>query len=267
MTDDLFGEWGLRSDGPQITTPRGRVLPVRQGATAAMLKLSTCAEEQRGAALLAWWNGDGAVPVLAHRGDALLMLRAGGARELVDICARGDDATATEIICNVAQRLHRPRRAPPLLCPLRQWFRGLFDVGRTQGGTLRECATIAEALLSSPQDQRPLHGDLHHENVLDFGDLGWLAIDPKGLFGERGFDFACLFLNPDLSGRTRGIASSAQVFDQRLTTVSTNAGMERDRLLRWVTAGAGLSAAWMIESGQDAALPLIVAELGLRALR
>lgn len=31
-----------------------------------------------------------------------------------------------------------------------------------------------------------LHGDLHHGNVLDFGASGWLAIDPKGLKGERG---------------------------------------------------------------------------------
>jgi aminoglycoside/hydroxyurea antibiotic resistance kinase len=41
-----------------------------------------------------------------------------------------------------------------------------------------------------------LHGDLHHGNVLDFGLRGWLAIDPKGLLGERGFDFANIFTNP-----------------------------------------------------------------------
>jgi hypothetical protein len=27
----------------------------------------------------------------------------------------------------------------------------------------------------------------------------WLAIDPKALFGERAFEFANLFLNPDLA--------------------------------------------------------------------
>jgi streptomycin 6-kinase len=29
--------------------------------------------------------------------------------------------------------------------------------------------------------------------VLDFETSGWLAIDPKGLIGERGFDFANIF--------------------------------------------------------------------------
>lgn len=33
--------------------------------------------------------------------------------------------------------------------------------------------------------------------ILDFESHGWLAIDPKGLFGERAFDFANIFCNPD----------------------------------------------------------------------
>ena len=43
---------------------------------------------------------------------------------------------------------------------------------------------VERALLALPQDVGVLHGDLHHGNVLDFGD-GWRAIDPKGLVGER----------------------------------------------------------------------------------
>jgi streptomycin 6-kinase len=43
----------------------------------------------------------------------------------------------------------------------------------------------------------PLHGDIQHGNILDFGSRGWLAIDPKGLIGERSFDYANLFCNPE----------------------------------------------------------------------
>ena len=43
-----------------------------------------------------------------------------------------------------------------------------------------------------------LHGDLHHANVLDLGSSSWLAIDPKGLKGEQGFDYANIFTSPDL---------------------------------------------------------------------
>ena len=40
-----------------------------------------------------------------------------------------------------------------------------------------------------------LHGDLHHENIMH-GPRGWLAIDPKGVLGDPGFDAANMFYNP-----------------------------------------------------------------------
>lgn len=54
------------------------------------------------------------------------------------------------------------------------------------------CTDAAHLLLADRRDISPLHGDIYHGNVLDFGERGWLAIDPKGLKGERGFDYANL---------------------------------------------------------------------------
>ncbi len=67
-----------------------------------------------------------------------------------------------------------------------------------------------------------LHGDLHHENVLDFGEKGWLAIDPKKLYGDRAFDYANIFCNPDLS-----VASDPDIFRQRLQIVCGESGIEK----------------------------------------
>ena len=55
----------LQADGEPAFTPRGALLPVRTGTSAAMLKIALCAEEQRGNALMAWWQGCGAARVLA----------------------------------------------------------------------------------------------------------------------------------------------------------------------------------------------------------
>jgi streptomycin 6-kinase len=46
-------------------------------------------------------------------------------------------------------------------------------------------AETAHALLAAPREITVLHGDIHHDNILHFGERGWLAIDPKGLIGER----------------------------------------------------------------------------------
>ena len=103
-------------------------------------------------------------------------------------------------------------------------------------------AASARALLADPQEVRVLHGDIHHENILDFGERGWLAIDPKGLIGERGFDYANIFTNPDLSDPTLPVATLPERFQQRLAIVTEQSGIEHRRLLHWIIAWCGLSA-------------------------
>jgi streptomycin 6-kinase len=46
------------------------------------------------------------------------------------------------------------------------------------GGVLTKSATAARDLLAVPQNVAPLHGDIHHGNILDGDERGWLAIDP-----------------------------------------------------------------------------------------
>ena len=113
------------------------------------------------------------------------------------------------------------------------------------GGILARCAMEARALLATPRDEVPLHGDIHHGNVLDFGpERGWLAIDPKRLYGERAFDYANLFCNPD-----RETATAPGRLARRANLVAEESGLDRTRLLRWVLVWAGLSATWMMEDG------------------
>ena len=63
-----LSRWALTIDGQPLSTPRGVLLPVRQGGTPAMLKIALEPEEVAGARLMAWWNGDGAAPVLPMKG-------------------------------------------------------------------------------------------------------------------------------------------------------------------------------------------------------
>ncbi len=102
--------------------------------------------------------------------------------------------------------------------------------------------------------------------MLDFGDRGWLAIDPKGLIGERCFDYANLFCNPDLSDPVPPAATRPDMFAARLAWVAELAGLERRRLLLWMLAWAGLSAAWIIAGGETPATSLAVAALAAAEL-
>jgi streptomycin 6-kinase len=257
--------WDLEPDGDPIATRVARLLPVRRQGEPAMLKIVTDAEARGGEVLLRWWNGEGAVRLLASDGDSLLLERAEGTGSLAEDARNGRDDAATAIICDVVARLHAPRRAPwPDLIPLQVWFRELEPAAATHGGMLAQCAATARALLDAPRDEVPLHGDIHHDNILDFGPRGWLAIDPNRIRGERGFDYANLFTNPDLADPSRPVA--ARHFARRLDLVSARAPVERRRLLQWIVAWCGLSAAWFIGANESAATDFEIAALALAAL-
>lgn len=258
MFDDFLDRWKLTPDGDPIRTHSSDLLPVLFEGRPAMLKLARYAEEVRGGRLLAWWAGRGAAPVLALDGDALLMERANDDGRLTRL-AHEDDDEATRVLCETAARLHEPRSGSlPDLAPLSRWFQALRHAGEVYGGTYRAALEAAERLFADPRDVRPLHGDLHHGNVLDFGERGWLAIDPKGLVGERGFDFANIFCNPSAE-----LATNPERFRGRVGLVTERAGLDPERLLSWILAYGGLSAAWHLEDGDEEAarLPLAVAEL------
>ena len=267
MSEPYLSRWRLRRDGPAIRTPHARLWPVLTASgEAAMLKVSTETEEQNGHRLLRWWNGDGAARLLAHEGPAILIERAAG-QSLRQRSIQGQDEACTTILCQVLQRLHRPRSAPPEeLVSLRRWFADLLQPRAALPPWLEQCRLLAEALIASQQEMRPLHGDLHHDNVLDFGARGWLAIDPKRLIGDRAFDYTTLFSNPDLCGPGIHVATRPDIFAARVTQVGALAGIERTRLLRWVAASAGLSAVWFRDDGDPAEVDTAVARMALDAL-
>jgi streptomycin 6-kinase len=260
-------KWDLVPDGEPIATPTAWLLPVRRRGEPAMLKLA--GEEERGGnLLLEWWDGEGAARTLAREDAAVLLERAMGPTSLAEMARAGRDDDACRILCATAARLHAPRAwPPPQLVPLTRWFGELEPAAAKHGGILDRCAETARALLAAPTDCRPLHGDLHHDNVLDFGTRGWLAIDPKGLIGERGFDFANIFTNPDLSDPARPVATELGRFVRRVEIVSDAANLEPQRLLRWILAWTGLSAAWFLSDGGPLArIDLRIAELAAAEL-
>jgi streptomycin 6-kinase len=260
--DAYLARWGLIPDGAPAVTHSSSLLPVRRDGVPAMLKIAREAEERAGARLMVWWDGEGAARVLEHDGDALLMERATGGGSLAAMAREGRDDEASRILCAAAARLHAARDRPaPELVPLARWFRALEPAAAARGGIVARAAAAARELLASPRDVTVLHGDVHHGNVLDFGSRGWLAIDPKGLVGERGFDFANLFCNPD-----RETAAVPGRLARQADVVAAAAGLERGRLLRWVLAYAGLSAAWSLEDGDQPGVVLAVAELAAAEL-
>lgn len=209
------------------------------------------ADELRGEHYLAWRQGEGAVRLLGRDGHSMLLEYAGD-RLLSHVLAEDGDDAATAIAADVMAKLFSPSKHPfPAdLQPLRDRYVSLFKkagADRDAGGTsiYVEAAEVAERLLANPQDIRPLHGDLHHENIL-LGPRGWLAIDPKGVLGDPGFDAANMFYNApghdEICSNPRRITDMAEVFARTL-------GQTPAAILDHAFAWGCLSSSWHHEDG------------------
>jgi streptomycin 6-kinase len=247
--------WGLKPDGEPIRTPSSRLLPVRRAGRPAFLKVATHPEEKRGGTLMAWYAGNGAAEVLDHDEDAVLLERLAGPRSLASMARSGEDEAACRILCETVARLHAPRPSPPpaAAIPLAQWFAALWPRAETDGGLYDRAAGLARELLAEQTSPVVLHGDIHHGNVLDGGPRGWRAIDPKGLVGDRGYDYANQLCNPDAATAIAGLS-------RRFAITAELSGLSRDRLLAWLIAYLGLSASWTLTEHGDPWQALAIAE-------
>jgi streptomycin 6-kinase len=261
--------WGARDPTLIADTFSSRVWKVRLcdgrlAAVKALKPFDDVGDELRGAHYLAWRDGIGAVRLLGFEGQSMLLEYAGETM-LSHVLATEGDETATSVAAEVMTRLFSlsDRAFPADLQPLRERFSSLFQkakADRTAGlaTSYIEAAETAQRLLAAPHDMRPLHGDLHHDNILH-GERGWLAIDPKGVLGDPAFDAANLFYNPldrdDLCLDPKRITRMAETFSKTL-------GCDPRHILDHAIAYGCLSAAWHAEDGnrKDEKRELTVAE-------
>lgn len=247
-------QWQLRGAELLADTPTSRVWKVllASGDTAVLKALTPLGrrDERGGRHLLRWRQGHGLVRLLRAAGSQLLLEHAGDLA-LSTVLARDGDDAATRIATEVLAQLATPAAKPPprRLRPLREHYAALLQRARSDGhnAPYLAAAALAQRLLDTAASDRPLHGDLHHDNIF-CGQRGWLAIDPKGLIGDPAFEAANLFFNPldrdDLCRDPARIAGMAVAF---------GAALEQSprRVLDHAAAYGALSAAWFAEDGDD----------------
>ncbi len=254
--DDAVARLGLQLDGTPFRSLASLVCWVTLDGRPAVLKVTNEPEELAGARALEKWEGNGAVQLLARHSNAIVLERAGPTLRSVV----ADDATATHVLCDVAGRLHGHSPAGHDEFPtLRGWFSSLFADTTPRFDQVR---AIAERLLGRLTPPALLHGDLHHENVLDGGDRGWLVIDPKGIVGPREFDYCNIFTNWTAQ-------QAIGHFDTRLDIVARTADISHADLLRWIASWSALSGIWHLEDGHQAlaSFPHRITDLALDRLQ
>jgi streptomycin 6-kinase len=262
--------WSLTKSTPIADSQSSAIFRVEQNgrnfAVLKILKPLAAEEERRGAALMNWYGGEGAATIFDIHGDTIFMEWLDGGT-LGDAVRAGHDDESTIALATLVAGLHRPRADVPAdLLELRPRFQALFDTDvRQWPHTARDlyarACGIALKLFDKPVADIPLHGDLHHDNILS-SDRGWLAIDPKGLLGDATYEVANVFRNPYGANKIvtdpRRIPGLADAFAARL-------GFNRKRVLGWAAAHSALSACWDLAAGNPITVDLAVLPLLLSA--
>jgi streptomycin 6-kinase len=248
--------WRLRLDGPPRHGMVALVLPVvGADGTRAVLKLSPMDEEHAGeATALRTWAGQGAVRLLDDdpATGTLLLERLHDSRSLADL---PDDLRAVQVVSELLARLtaHPAPRGIRTLASVAE--RMLADAPAAAQSLadpdarrlLARCAAAVREVADDAGD-RLLHWDLHYENVLAGDREPWLAIDPKPLAGDPGFD-----LLPALGNRWDDVVATGNVeraVRRRFDVMVEVLGLDRDRAVAWTLGRVLQNTLWDIEDGQ-----------------
>jgi streptomycin 6-kinase len=250
---DVQTRWSIRVLPHFVPLSYNFVAPVVcADGTGAVLKLGVPNRELKTECeALRLYQGEGMVQLYAadvERG-ALLLEHIQPGHMLSEL---KDDEQATTIISSIMSRLWRTLPPAHPFPHVTDWGQSLerlrptFDGGTGPfPGALVDFAeeTYAE-MRRAPSELVLLHGDLHHFNILSAHRQPWLAIDPKGLAGEPGYDIGQMLLNPwDHIERDR----LRRLTFRRIDQLTAELGLDRQRLIRLGLTHAILSSWWSYE--------------------
>jgi streptomycin 6-kinase len=272
LLEELATRWSLQIEAHFTELSYNYVAPatrLRNGER-CVLKVSRYLSDMRNElAALRLWNGLGAARLIEADASlgAMLVERLDPGTMLVEI-AEDDDDAATRIAADVLRQLWLPVVAadtPSGLRSLASWCdayeRNRAVLSRGVEGFPKALFERADALrhelLVSTSEITALHGDLHHYNVLRGRQGEWLAIDPKGLAGDRCFDVCQFFRNP----RDR---PTVEMNRRRLDILCSELELDRERTRDWCLVHAVLEACWEFEDGRSPQAAIARAKATLR---
>ncbi|PSK99684.1 streptomycin 6-kinase [Murinocardiopsis flavida] len=270
----LCARWGLEPGRPFTGGSCSWAAPVRTADGAhAVLKVSWPHRESRGeAAALRHWAGDGAIRVLAESAaDSAMLLEACDPGTKL----RDHDSPAEERLVRAARLLsglhgREPRAGLGLeriVDVMDEWaelvvrrmaeFRPGYDPH-----LVAAAVELLRGLPRSAGREVVVHGDFNPGNVLAARRMPWLAIDPKPMTGDPGYDPCPLVMQVDPPMRH---PEPDKVARHRFGLVADIMGEPADRLAAWAFARLVESAFDLLNVGRAADAEAAIAKARLLA--
>jgi len=225
------------------------VLSGFQGFQPIILKLGLDIDGfKREAAALTAFEGSGVVQVFSENTGLLLLECAVPGVSLKSYFPERDDE-AINITANVIKRLHKaPIPNTHAFSHVKDWLEALNGGLEIPVQTLQKAREIRDKLLKTAEPDVLIHGDLHHDNILQNGN-DWVVIDPKGVIGEPAYEVAAFIRNPIPELLTHDNAPN--IIHNRITRLAGLIELPSQRIIDWCFVQAVLAWAWALEDGCD----------------
>ncbi len=245
--------WSLSVEKPFLNLSFNFVAPcICADGSQAVLKIGYRGEDSEifsEAKLLRLFDGKGTVKLLRFDKNycALLLERLIPGANLIEICQQ-NDAAATAIAIDVMRKLWQKKPPEYQNFPrLEKWTNGLQKAENTSfpARFISKARNNFDELFALSKQNFLLHGDLHHENILSAEREPFLAIDPKGIIGDIGYDIS-VFLNNPL-GWVLSQSNPQKFLTSRVEQFAEAFKIEPQNLRKWAFAQMVLSAWWTFE--------------------
>jgi streptomycin 6-kinase len=268
LVADVSHRWGIEVTGaPYEGGVCAWVAPVRYSDGNAVVKVTWPHPEAASeAASLRWWDGAGAVRLLAEDGEAWTMLleQCEPGTPLRDAGLPNDEALelGAEVL-NALWASGLPDGDGPHFDSMQQICNGWADQAAYRadehGRALRALGTdpgflalgieLLRTLPRSTDRQVVVHGDFNPGNLLAAKRARYLAIDPKPMVGDPSYDPWSLVAQLDWPFR---LADAAVVVRQRIGRLAELLGLPPERIAAWGVARDVEGGLWAASAGNAA---------------
>lgn len=245
----ISSKHGLRDLKEVTNLTYNYVLLGFQGDNPIILKASLDSEGlAREAFALKCFTGYGAVKVLVEDNGMLLLERAIPGISLKSYFPN-QEHESIEIACGVMKKLHQANIPTTHNFPhIKDWLKALDKDWNIPNHYLQKARQLRDQLLKTAALDVLLHGDLHHDNILQNGE-NWLVIDPKWVIGESAYEVAAFIRNPMPELLTH--ADAPTIIHNRITRFAELLELPSQRILNWCFVQAVLVWVWALEDGCD----------------
>jgi streptomycin 6-kinase len=203
---------------------------------------------KREALALKCFAGCGAVKVLAKDEGMLLLERAVPGTSVKNYFL-DKEQESIEIACGVIKKLHQTNIPTTHNFPhIKDWLAALDKEWSIPDEYLQKARQLRDQLLQTSKPDVFLHGDLHHDNILQNGN-DWLVIDPKGVLGEPAYEVAAFIRNP--MPELLHHDDAPNIILNRISRFAELLGIPAKRIHDWCFVQAVLVWVWALEDDCD----------------